>query len=380
MKPKITIIGGGIAGLTAAIAMGQKGYTADIFESAKEIKGVGAGLALAANAMKGFDRLGLMDEVVALGRTLPSFSILDQKGKLITKADSAAISKKFGLDNFTIHRADLHRFLFSKIDPNRIRTGKRAVSFQYVHDKIEVIFADATVHMTDYLIVADGIHSAIRTQLLPDAVPRYSGYTCWRAVIDNGHLEINESSETWGSRGRFGIAPLANNQLYWFACINAKQNDPDMRDIKVADLAQIFKKYHEPIPSILANTQDEQLIWNDIVDLAPISKFAFDNILLLGDAGHATTPNMGQGACQAIEDAVVLADELEKNRNVQRAFQAFEKRRLKRTEYITNTSWQVGRIAQLENNFVSAIRNFAFRNLPKSMNEKQIDKVLQTDF
>jgi len=380
MNPRITIIGGGIAGLTAAIAMGQKGYKADIFESAKEIKGVGAGLALAANAMKGFDRLGLMEGVVALGRCLPSFSILDKKGKIITKADSGAISKKYGLDNFTIHRADLHDFLLSKIDPKLVHTGKRAVSFQYVHDKIEVIFSDATIHMTDYLIVADGIHSAIRTQLLPDAVPRYSGYTCWRAVIDNMHLEINESSETWGSKGRFGIAPLANNQLYWFACINAKQNDPEMRDMQVSDLAEIFKNYHAPIASILDNTTNEQLIWNDIVDLAPISKFAFDKILLLGDAGHATTPNMGQGACQAIEDAVVLADELEKNRNVQRAFHAFEKRRLKRTEYITNTSWQVGRIAQLENNFFSAIRNFTFRNLPKSINEKQIEKVFETDF
>ena len=380
MNPKITIIGGGIAGLTTAIALGQKGYIAEVYESAKEIRGVGAGLALAANAMKGLERLGLLEEVEALGRVLPSFSILDQKGKVITKADSAAISKKYGLDNFLIHRADLHEFLLSKIDPKLIHTGKRAVSFQYVHDKIEVIFSDASIKMTDYLIVANGIHSAIRTQLLPDAVPRYSGYTCWRAVIDNRDLEINESSETWGSKGRFGIAPLSKNQLYWFACVNAKENDPEMKAMTTEDLSAIFKNYHEPIGTIISNTANDQLIWNDIVDLEPITRYAFERILLLGDAGHATTPNMGQGACQAIEDAVVLADELDKNRNVQKAFQSFEKRRLERTHYITNTSWKVGRIAQLENHVLTAIRNFTFRNLPRSINDKQIDKVLQTDF
>lgn len=114
MQSKIAILGGGIAGLTTAIALHQKGFKTEIFEAAPEIKGVGAGLALAANAMKGFDRLGLMEEIVGLGKVLPSFSILDQKGKVITKADSGAISQKWGVDNFLIHRADLHKFYCPK--------------------------------------------------------------------------------------------------------------------------------------------------------------------------------------------------------------------------------------------------------------------------
>jgi len=380
MKPKIAIIGGGIAGLTTAISLNQRGFRTEIFEAAQEIKGVGAGLSLAANAMKGLGRLGLMEEVVDLGRVLPSFSILDQKGKVITTADSDAISQKWGLDNFLIHRADLHRFLLSKIDSKQIHTGKRSVSFQYVHDKIEIIFADSSVYMADYLIVADGIHSVIRNQLLPNAEPRYAGYTCWRAVIENKDLDIKQSSETWGRKGRFGIAPLANDLLYWFACINAPEKDPRMKEFTVADLKEVFKEYHPPIPAILDRTSNSQLLWNDILDLQPIGRYAFDRILLLGDAGHATTPNMGQGACQAIEDAVILAEEMAKAINPQAAFQAFEKRRLKRTHYITNTSWQVGKVAQLENPILCTIRNFAFRNLPKKINERQIEKVLETDF
>lgn len=234
--------------------------------------------------------------------------------------------------------------------------------------------------MADFLIVADGIHSVIRTQLLPEADPRYAGYTCWRAVIENKDLDIIQSSETWGRKGRFGIAPLANGLLYWFACINAPAKDPRMKEFTVTDLKKVFKDYHHPIPQILDNTSDSQLLWNDILDLPPIQRYAFDRILLLGDAGHATTPNMGQGACQAIEDAVILAEEMEKAINAQAAFQAFEKRRLKRTHYITNTSWQVGKVAQLENPFLCTIRNFAFRNLPKKFNDKQLERVLETDF
>lgn len=380
MKQKISIIGGGIAGLTTAIALNQRGFKTDIFEAASEIKGVGAGLALAANAMKGFDRLGLMEEVIDLGRILSSFSILDQKGKVITKTDSQAISQKWGLDNFLIHRADLHKFLLSKIDSKQIHTGKRSVSFQYVHDKIEIIFSDASVHMTDYLIVADGINSVIRSQVVPEVEPRYSGYTCWRAVIENTDLNIEESSETWGSKGRFGMAPLANNLLYWFACINAPQKDPRMEEFRISDLKDVFKDYHHPIPAIIENTLNSQLIWNDILDLPPLERYAFDRILLIGDAAHATTPNMGQGACQAIEDAVILGEEISKSVNPQAAFQAFEKRRIKRTHYIINTSWQVGKVAQLENPLLCTIRNFAFRNMPKRINDKQLEKVLETDF
>lgn len=380
MNPDFTIIGGGIAGLTAAIALQQKGLSSSIFEAASEIKAVGAGLALAANAMRGFDHLGLMDEVVALGRLLPSFSIFDQSGKCITKADSQAVSRKYGLDNFLIHRATLHRFLVSKIDPNHVFTNKKAISFQYIQDKIEVSFEDGTSHLTDYLIVADGIHSAIRKQLLPTSHPRYAGYTCWRAVIDNNDLDISESSETWGRKGRFGIAPLANRQLYWFACINAPQDSPEMKAFDVKDLWENFRGYHQPVPDILEKTLDEQLIWNDIIDLEPLAQYAFGKVLLIGDAGHATTPNLGQGACQAIEDAVVLADEIAACPDIQNAFQAFEKRRLKRTHYITNTSWQLGRIAQMDSPFLSYLRNIAFRALPSRLKEKQMDKVFRTDF
>ena len=380
MKEEITIIGGGIAGLTTAIALHTIGKNPVIFEAAPYLKAVGAGLGLAANAIQAFARLGLKEEVIQRGRVLPSFTIYDQRGRKITETDSQAMSKKYGVDNFTIHRAALHDLLISKINPQHIHTDKQAVDITQTADSVTVTFQDGTTHETRLLIAADGIHSAIRRKLLPDAEPRYAGYTCWRAVIDNSDLNLKESLETWGTSGRFGIVPLAEKQVYWFACINAPRADPAMQHFGVADLQNHFKDFHAPIPTLLAHTQDKDLIWNDIIDLKPLERYVFNNILLIGDAAHATTPNMGQGACQAIEDAIVLADVLKSNADTKIALQQFEKRRLKRTHYITDTSWRVGKVAQIENRWGASLRNTAFRLLPRKVREKQFEKLYNVDF
>jgi 2-polyprenyl-6-methoxyphenol hydroxylase-like FAD-dependent oxidoreductase len=378
-----TILGGGIAGLTAAIALKQKGIRATVFEAAPEIKPLGAGLLLAANAVKGYERLGIAEKIVARGRALPTFSILDQQGRIITSADAAKIGRQYGLHNFAIHRAALHEALLAELEAGQVQTGKRATHFEKLNDgAIEIHFADGSTQRTDYLVVAEGIHSAIRRQLLPDSESRYAGYTCWRAVVETppALAGLSTASETWGKDGRFGIVPIAGDKIYWFACINARQNDPAMRAVKVADLQQFFQKFHPTVQAILENTRDADLIWNDIIDLKPIEKFAFGNIVLIGDAAHATTPNMGQGACQAIEDAVILADELDKKADPVAAFAAFEKRRLERVHYIVNNSWRLGKIAQLNHPWLVALRNALFRLVPESVNEGQLKALLETDF
>jgi 2-polyprenyl-6-methoxyphenol hydroxylase-like FAD-dependent oxidoreductase len=141
-----------------------------------------------------------------------------------------------------------------------------------------------------------------------------------------------------------------------------------------------FKDFHEPIPSILSETKNEDLIWGDIMDLKPLDKFAFQNVLLIGDAGHATTPNLGQGACQAIEDGVVLAQELKKETNIAIAFKNFERRRMRRVHYITNTSARVGQVAQWEKSYAVVFRIFLFRRIPTSVNERQLAVLYDVDF
>lgn len=375
-----TILGGGIVGLTTALALQKMGIGATVFEAAPAIKPLGAGLALAANAIKAFQRLGIADEVIQAGRLLDAFTIYDQYGRIITRTDSRAISQKYGLDNFSIHRAALHQVLLRQLGDGVVHMGKRGVQMTQQSDKVIIQFDDGTTHETNYLLVADGIHSPIRQQLMPESNPRYAGYTCWRAVVDATDLNLSEASESWGPVGRFGLVPLANNQLYWFATQNAPANDARMRTRTPNDLLRQFNGYHSPIPDVLARTPDNALIWSDICDLKPLTRYAFDNIVLLGDAAHATTPNLGQGACQAIEDAVVLADELTRGGTVPDAFRRFEQRRLKRTHTICKTSRRIGTIAQIENKFLMTLRNGLFRLLPANINERQLEMLYQVDF
>jgi 2-polyprenyl-6-methoxyphenol hydroxylase-like FAD-dependent oxidoreductase len=375
-----TIIGGGIAGLTTAIALQRLGIQVTIFEATSVVRSLGAGLLLAANAMQAFDRLGIAHEVVVHGRQLDAFAILDQQGHIITRTDTHRVSMRYGIHNFTIHRADLHQVLLNQLPSNAIRTGKRAIGLTEQPDGVTVHFEDGTSHQTDYLLVADGIHSPLRGQLLADWAPRYAGYTCWRAVVHWPGNTFHEATETWGSQGRMGIVPLANDQVYWFACVNAPLQDPQMRQQTTSDLAKRFASYHTPIPDLLTHNPDQGLLWNDIIDLKPLARYAFGRTLLLGDAAHATTPNMGQGACQAIEDAVVLADELKRHQMPQQAFVGFEARRLVRTHYITNTSWRLGQIAQTTNPLLVSLRNGVLRRLPKRLIERQLETLFEVDF
>lgn len=377
---KIAIIGGGIAGLTAAIAFQKAGYAPVIFEAAETLKPVGAGLGLAANAIRALDKLGIKNQVVEKGRILSSFTIKDEKGKTITYTDSLKISREYGLDNFTIHRAALHQALLAEIPEAALHTGKKCIDILTGENKVQLVFKDGSRFDTDYLIVADGIHSPVRQRLVPGSVPRFAGYTCWRAVMDNSTLQIADSYEIWGSKGRFGAVPLADNKLYWFATVNSTANNPRFKNFTLDDLREWFGKYPPETGAILGLTPENALIWNDIIDLKPIPEYAFGPILLLGDAAHATTPNMGQGACQAIEDAAVLYDELLKRNEPDRAFLRFEKRRLSRTHFITNQSARIGKIAQATHPLMIGIRNALFRFLPGSIKDKQFKKLYNTDF
>lgn len=380
VQREFTIIGAGVAGLTAAIALQNLNREFTLFEQSKAIKGIGAGFGLAANAMHALEYIGIREEVEEIGYYLDSFAILDQKGNILVNPNTTKLSDKYEQKNFAIHRADLHLYLLSKVKQESIALGKKACNLLQKSDYVEIQFEDGSSHRTKYLIIADGVKSPLRQKLLPASKPRYAGYSCWRATIDNSDLQLKRGSETWGNKGRFGLTPLVNQRIYWYACINGPQQNPVFRDYKVQDLKRQFGNYHQPIQEVLDKTLDADLIWSDIIDIQPIKNFAFGNILIIGDAAHACTPNMGQGACQAMEDVAVLHNELQNEQSVEQAFLAFEKRRLARTKYITDTSKLIGDVAQWENKFLISVRNNLMKIMPDSMNQKALIKLFKEDF
>lgn len=378
MNNKILIIGGGIAGLTTALALQKKNLDFIVFEAVPEVKAVGAGISLAGNAMRVLKKLGVDEEVKRRGHLISSMIIEDDNGKRISVMDAEKLSREHGLDNVAIHRADLHQVLLSTLDRDKIVTGKKAIDFKEDSEGITLFFDDGSkVHGTS-AIIADGIHSSIRKKIVPGVVPRYSGYTCWRGVVENKWNIERYAVETWGPNGRFGYVPIGNNKVYWFACKNAPLKDTMMSQFRIADLVDTYKKYPHPIPEILNHTSDDDLIWSDISDLKPISQYAYNRILLVGDAAHATTPNLGQGACMAMEDALFVAEEICKQpESIVRAFKSFEQKRIPRAHYIVNTSFRLGKLSQLENPVLTKLRNMLFRLIPDWVNEKQVARVLE---
>jgi 2-polyprenyl-6-methoxyphenol hydroxylase-like FAD-dependent oxidoreductase len=382
-KKSFAIVGAGIGGLTLAIALHRKGFNVNVFENAPTIKPLGAGLTLAGNAVKALMEIGIGDSVLREGKVMKSILIKNAKGSVLASTDAERLSHKYKtINNFAIHRADLHRVLLKEFPSENIKLDKGCVDVQQTNAEVMLTFSDGTQASADYAMACDGIHSVIRKKLLPKAAVRYAGYTCWRAVIDivPESVDINETVEYWGRGSRFGIVPLINNRVYWFACLNAAQNDEMMHKFQKEDLLIHFKRYASPVTDILKATKNEQLIWSDIIDIAPIDRFAFDNVVLLGDAAHATTPNLGQGACMAIEDAAVLANCLENYPSVEEAFRQFESKRILRTTKIVNASRHVGRIAQWENPVLVAFRNSVVRMTPNSVAERQVKFLMDVSF
>lgn len=347
-----------------------------LFLAAPEFKPVGAGITLAYNAMRAFKQLDLDKEISEARNPITSFEICDEKGKTIRRTENLDAQKS---TIYSIHRAELHKVLRSRLNTENIIHGKRLSDLTQTKAGYRLTFEDGTIYLTDYLIAADGIHSIIRNNVIPESRLRYSGYICWRGITDIDTY-ISKAIETWGSRGRFGIVPLIDNRVYWFACKNKSAGDLRMNSYGSGEILQIFKGYHEPIEKVIRNTRDENIIPGEIFDLKPIRKFVFGNLVLIGDAAHAMTPNMGQGACQAIEDAVVLAGCLQRESSAEEAFNKFEKIRLKRTHKIVKQSFKTGKIAQAENKLLISIRNLLMQKMPDVVLKNQMKKLVDVDF
>jgi 2-polyprenyl-6-methoxyphenol hydroxylase-like FAD-dependent oxidoreductase len=374
MKSKISIVGGGIAGLATALALKRIGLSVSIYEKKAAFLKNGAGIVLGGNALRALEYLGVLPQIMQRGISSNQYSIYDNYGKPITTISYEQTT--YPLYTF-IHRADLIDILINSLTKEDIYYQKNLIFFTTNHKKTQLYFEDGTLIKTDYLLACDGIHSSIRNQLFPNKQLRYAGYTCWRGIIENNTLQLPDAySETWGPKGRFGIIPLADNHLYWYALKNGVANDSRHQSWKTEDLQENFRHYHSPIPSIIKNTDNDHVTRHDIYDLDSLYQYVYDRILLMGDAAHATTPNLGQGDCLSIEDAVCLAQMIQNDKNIDLAMNRFNKIRLARTKKVIHESWKFGKIAQIDNPIICTVRNKVMKWAPASFHQNRL-KILQ---
>ncbi|HYK39651.1 MAG TPA: FAD-dependent monooxygenase [Candidatus Eremiobacteraceae bacterium] len=371
---KVIIIGGGIGGLTAANALHKVGIEAHVYERAPQIREVGAGISVWTNAIRVLDALGFGEEIRSHSLANAAGSIRNWRGEIISAVSIAQLEKQFGTAIAVVHRADLIEILLEELLSEQIHLGCELTNFSQNIDGATAHFANHEIAHGDVLIGADGLQSAVRSQLLNDGRPRYSGYTAWRAVVNFEPPNL-EPSETWGPGRRFGIVPMACGRIYWFATQNAREGERDDPGQTKTRLRELFSGWHHPIESILEATEETAILRNDIYDRDPIPHWGRNRVTLLGDAAHPATPNLGQGGCLAIEDAAVLTACLATIANPDDALREYENRRFPRTKGIVLSSRRIGEIAQMENAFLSFLRNLAIRATPRSISNRQLNAV-----
>lgn len=367
----ISIIGGGIGGLTLGNFLKQQNIDFKIYESAPEIKPVGAGIAMAGNAMQIFDKLGLKEKIENAGTKMHALIITDKKLKTISKTDVLKLEGKYNVCNIAIHRADLQRILSENISENII-LNKRLENIEK-KDNYHLIFQDKTEVESEIIFGTDGVKSIVRNQILKSGKIRNAEQKCWRGVLKTEIPEkySHNAYEMWGKGKRFGFVKIRENTLYWYALVNEKFYSENI------NLSDEFRDFHPDILEMISKTAKENIILNDIIDILPMNNWSAENLCLIGDAAHATTPNMGQGGCQAIEDAYILSKLLKTEKDWNKVFSQFEKVRKEKVHYIVNTSWTIGKIAQWEN--FTQIRNLIFRMIPESVNQQQMERILKLE-
>jgi 2-polyprenyl-6-methoxyphenol hydroxylase-like FAD-dependent oxidoreductase len=371
----VIIIGGGIGGLTAAIALRRVGIDAHVYERTPELREVGAGIGIMANALHALDALGLGDALRSQGLAAVQGGLRDPAGKVLFAMPMDDLTRQAGAIA-VVHRAELLAELARHVDPENLHLDCECVSFTQDPDGVTARFRNGGTARGGALIGADGLRSVIRTELFGDQAIHYAGYTAWRSVAEFEAPAKLMMTETWGRGRRFGIVPMSRGRVYWFATLNAieGQRDPDGKSRDA--LAMLFRGWHKPIEALIAASKPDSILRNDVYDMESLPRWSDRRVTLMGDAAHPMTPNLGQGACQAIEDAVVLAACLKTNATVEGALLQYEGRRMARTKQIVLNSRRMGAVAQAENALVRRVRNAAMRATPRSIAARQTRALL----
>lgn len=369
--PVAVVIGAGVGGLAGGIALRRAGWDVTVLERAPRIEPAGSGLAIAANALKALDTIGLGDRIRELSGMRGQVGIRRWDGRWLTHTTPDTAEARYGDSGVVLLRATLMDILVDALGRDDLRLG---VSVSAVDADSGLVRTDQGDFPADLVVAADGIHSTTRQALFPrHPGPAYAGVTAWRGLVPRGDLDV-QSAESWGKGLVFGAMPLAEDLVYVYATdvLPAGTVLADERE----ELLRRFGAWHEPIPALLRAVDPANVIRNDVYYFdTPLPAFHQGKVALVGDAAHAMTPNLGQGACQAIEDAIVLAHLAGQPGRMDLA--AYTAARLERTSKIVRRSMSICKVTRIRNPVAVRLRDLgiavAARSMPhlvlRSMNE-----------
>ncbi|MGB3413241.1 MAG: FAD-dependent monooxygenase [Microbacteriaceae bacterium] len=366
---KIAVIGAGVGGLVAAIALQNRGHRVQIFERSAVPRTSGSGISLFGNALKALAAVELGDLLAEGDMEHARMSEAGQR-----KPDGSWLMKlpANSTKNLTVlPRTELHKRLIRRLKPGTLVLGTEALVESSENGILMLSRAgqEPANEQYDLIIAADGLRSGSRKALGIDPGLRYAGYTAWRGMTvgDNDYGDIGGA--TWGRGEHFGYSPMLGGGSYWFATATVPEHH-QVRGNRI-ELMRRFKRWHEPIRQIIEDTPENNLIRHDIYALRkPLKRFTSGRVLLLGDAAHGMTPDLGQGACQAIEDAATIANLIgpsSNSINTNLALRRYDKLRRGYTTRVSRRSWLVGKMGQNPSPVFVRFRDVGMRLFPQKL-------------
>lgn len=331
---KAIIIGSGMAGLAAGIAMRQAGYEVEIYEKTRKLRPAGAGISLWSNGIKVLNKLGLGKEVAAIGGEMNRMEYRNHQGEVLNHVNLMPLVEQVGQKPYPVSRTDLQQMMLTAFGEQDVQMGMRCVEVKQDADSATAIFEDGSTATGDVIIGADGIHSVVREYLGGGKVePRYAGYVNWNGIVE-ASPDLAES-DVWviyvGEGKRASMMPIGGNRFYFFmGCPKPKGTKVEPKNIR-AELKSTFTGWAQPVQNLIEKLDPEEVNRLEISDIDPLPHLVKGRIALVGDSAHATTPTLGQGGCQAMEDAEVLCRYLvTTNISVEDALKRYEAERKER--------------------------------------------------
>jgi 2-polyprenyl-6-methoxyphenol hydroxylase-like FAD-dependent oxidoreductase len=364
MATKFLVVGAGIAGLATAVGLQRRGHDVTIVEERSDTS-AGAGISIWPNALAALDQLDLGDAVRAAGGRVSAGAMRWHDGAWLRRPSRERFVRALGEPLVVVRRNALMTLLTDALEPGTLETGAAVTELIPTGSGVRIRLSDDTTRHADAVVGADGVGSVVARHLNGTLGRRYAGYTAWRAVAAHA-LDQELSGETFGMGVEFGHVPLGPAHTYWFAT----ERGPEGRRSPEGELAYLRSRYHswaDPIPALLDSTDAADVLRNDLYDRAESRQWSRGPIVLVGDAAHPMRPHLGQGGCQGLEDAAILAHLVALSDTASEAFARFVTVRTARVRPLARESKLIGQLVNVRPAFLGAFAMHASKVVPEAV-------------